>query len=171
MPIYIALLRAVNVGGTGKLPMSELRTMCLDAGFTDVTTYIASGNVVLRTETDAANVKHQMELRLKQHAAKPVSVIVRTFDELVAVLEANPFKETPPNQSVTIFLDEPPPKDLIDRVTGQKGEELQLGRREIYVHYINGIANSTLKIPIANNGTGRNINTLTKLKEIALKLQ
>ena len=43
----IALIRAVNVGGTGKLPMSELKSICEDAGFLNVQTYIASGNVVL----------------------------------------------------------------------------------------------------------------------------
>lgn len=48
MPAYIALLRAVNVGGTGKLPMAELRAMCESIGLTHVRTYIASGNVVFR---------------------------------------------------------------------------------------------------------------------------
>jgi uncharacterized protein (DUF1697 family) len=48
MPTYIALLRAVNVGGTGKLPMAELKAMCVAQGFTKVQTYIASGNVVFR---------------------------------------------------------------------------------------------------------------------------
>ncbi|HEY0489493.1 MAG TPA: DUF1697 domain-containing protein, partial [Telluria sp.] len=46
MTTFIALLRAVNVGGTGKLPMTELKAMCEAAGFTNVRTYIASGNVV-----------------------------------------------------------------------------------------------------------------------------
>ena len=49
---YVALLRAVNVGGTGKLPMSELAAMCEDAGFARVRTYIASGNVVFVSELD-----------------------------------------------------------------------------------------------------------------------
>jgi uncharacterized protein (DUF1697 family) len=49
LTIYIALLRAVNVGGTGKLSMSDLKALCLDAGFADVRTYIASGNVVFRS--------------------------------------------------------------------------------------------------------------------------
>ena len=46
MPVFIALLRAINVGGTGKLPMSDLRSLCEKAGFRNVRTYIASGNVV-----------------------------------------------------------------------------------------------------------------------------
>jgi hypothetical protein len=46
---YIALLRAVNVGGTGKLPMADLKAICSDAGFIQVQTYIASGNVVFKS--------------------------------------------------------------------------------------------------------------------------
>ena len=57
MTTYIALLRAVNVGGTGKLPMADLKAMCLDAGFTEVRTFIASGNVVFSSKTSAAKVK------------------------------------------------------------------------------------------------------------------
>ncbi len=51
MPRYVALLRAVNVGGTGKLPMTELKAMCVDEGFGDVQTYIASGNVVFSSSS------------------------------------------------------------------------------------------------------------------------
>ena len=64
MPTYIALLRAVNVGGTGKLPMAELKAMCTAAGFTKVQTYIASGNVVFDNPAPAAKVKAILEARL-----------------------------------------------------------------------------------------------------------
>ena len=57
MSVHVALLRAVNVGGTGKLPMTELKAMCVDAGFADVETYIASGNVVFSSRLGAAKVK------------------------------------------------------------------------------------------------------------------
>jgi uncharacterized protein (DUF1697 family) len=56
MTRYIALLRAVNVGGTGKLPMAELRSMCESVGFTNVRTYIASGNVVFDSKLAEASV-------------------------------------------------------------------------------------------------------------------
>ena len=64
MPVYVALLRAVNVGGTGKLPMTELKTMCVAEGFADVQTYIASGNVVFTSKLSAARVKAALEKRL-----------------------------------------------------------------------------------------------------------
>lgn len=58
MHSYIALPRAANVGGTGKLPMSDLLAMCRDAGFTNVKTYIASGNVLFQSAAMVKSVKH-----------------------------------------------------------------------------------------------------------------
>jgi uncharacterized protein (DUF1697 family) len=167
MPTYIALLRAVNVGGTGKLPMTELKAMCVDEGFSDVQTYIASGNVVFRAKQSAAGVKAALERRLQQYAGKPVGVVVRTAEEMAAVMEANPFPKAPPNWTVAIFLDQPPPTDALEAIRGRQDEEIRLGRREIYVAYGSGIGRSKLKIPAAAKGTARNINTLRKLVELA----
>ncbi|WP_375777675.1 DUF1697 domain-containing protein [Bradyrhizobium sp. ma5] len=167
MPRYVALLRAVNVGGTGKLPMTELKAMCVDAGFADVQTYIASGNVVFSSKLGAPKVKAALEQRLHAYAGKPVGVAVRSADEIAAVLKANPFPKAPPNTTVAIFLDEPPPKDALKDVKGQQDEQMRLGKREIYVAYGSGMGRSKLKIPAAANGTARNINTITKLAELA----
>ena len=57
MPVYVALLRAVNVGGAARLPMAELKAMCIDARFSNVRTYIASGNVVFHSTMSARQVK------------------------------------------------------------------------------------------------------------------
>ena len=84
---YVALLRAVNVGGTGKLPMAELRAMCESAGFSSVKTYIASGNVVFRSKLPAAKVKALLEEALLKYAGKPVGVLLRTAAELKSVME------------------------------------------------------------------------------------
>jgi uncharacterized protein (DUF1697 family) len=164
---YIALLRAVNVGGTGKLPMTDLKAMCEDAGFIDVRTYIASGNVVFRSNASAAKVKAALERRLADYAGKPVGVAVRTADELAAVLKKNPFPKAPQNRVVAIFLDAPPPKDVLKQVAGQNRDEMRLGTREIFVHYPDGIGVSKLRIPAAKSGTARNMNTVAKLVEIA----
>src|SRR6516162_9230398 len=72
MTRYIALLRAVNVGGTGKLPMSELRAMCCDAGFARVETYIASGNVVFESKAAPSRVKAELEGRLHATLRSPL---------------------------------------------------------------------------------------------------
>jgi uncharacterized protein (DUF1697 family) len=167
MSVVIALLRAVNVGGTGKLPMAELRAMCEALGFADVQTYIASGNVVLRSAKSEAAIKTALEAALAAYAGKPVGVLVRRADELAAVLAANPFPGCAPNRVMAIFLDSAPPPDALAMVAHRTVEELALGKREIYVHYGDGMAQSRLRIPAAKTGTARNMNTVAKLVTMA----
>jgi uncharacterized protein (DUF1697 family) len=167
---YVALLRAVNVGGTGKLPMTDLKAMCIDAGFALVQTYIASGNVVFMSKASPARVKSELESRLRAYAGKPVGVVVRTASEMAAVLKANPFPKAAPSHTVAIFLDEPPPSDALQLAVGAKDEKMRLGVREIFVHYGSGQGKSKLRIPAARNGTARNMNTVAKLAEMAAKL-
>src|SRR4051794_24565208 len=170
MNAYVALLRAVNVGGPGKLPMSDLKALCERAGFLKVRTYIASGNVVFVSREPEARVKAALETALEGYAGKPVGVLVRTAAEMAAVVAGNPFPEASPSKTVAIFLDRPPPRDAAERATGRADEEIRLGRREIYVHYADGMGRSRLKIPAAGVGTARNINTIIKLAELAADL-
>jgi uncharacterized protein (DUF1697 family) len=167
MTVYVAFLRAVNVGGTGKLAMSDLRALCERVGFKNVQTYIASGNVTFASDLAEAEVKARLEGALKTHAGKPMGVVVRTGPELAAILAANPFPDARPNHTLVTFLDNPPPPDSLTKVTGQNAEEIALGPREIYVHYTDGIANSRLRIAAATLGTARNVNTIAKLAEMA----
>jgi uncharacterized protein (DUF1697 family) len=147
--------------------MTELKAMCIDEGFADAQTYIASGNVVFSSKLGAAKVKAALERRLQAYAGKPVGVVVRTGGEIAAVLRANPFPKDPPNWTVAIFLDEAPPKDALKEIKGQQDEQVRLGKREIYVAYGSGMGRSKLKIPAAAKGTARNVNTIAKLAEMA----
>jgi uncharacterized protein (DUF1697 family) len=169
MPRYVALLRAVNVGGTGKLPMADVRSMCHDAGFTRVETYIASGNVVFESKGAASKVKAELEARLLAYAKKPIGVVLRTAAEIAAVLKANPFPKAEPKFNYAIFLDHRPPRDALDHAVGRNDEEMRLGDREIFVHYPSGMGRSKLRIPTAKTGTARNMNTIAKLTEMAAK--
>jgi uncharacterized protein (DUF1697 family) len=170
MSTYVVLLRAVNVGGTGKLPMEDLRAMCEAAGFTAVRTYIASGNVVLARDESAAHVKTKLEAALAKYAEKPVGVVVFTPSEIEAVLAGNPFPDRAPNKTVAIFLDDEPPADALAKMTGLNEEEAALGPRVIYVHYGEGMADSKLKIPAAAKGTARNMNTIAAIAKLAGRL-
>jgi uncharacterized protein (DUF1697 family) len=170
MTAYIALLRAVNVGGTGKLPMTELKAMCEAEGFEAVKTYIASGNVVFTSRLKEKAVKAALEARLADYAGKPVGVMVRTAAEMADVLASNPFPDAPGNRVVAIFLDEVPPKSTLADVRHKANEEIGLGKREVYVRYDDGMASSKLVIPAAKTGTARNINTVAKLAEMAAGL-
>jgi len=163
MTTFVALLRAVNLGKHGKLPMKDLAAICQRLGFENVQTYIASGNVVFDSSKSEKAVKAALEAALREYAGKPVEVYVRTPAELQEVVAANPFPKGAPNHTVAIFLNESPPKDTLRTVTGVKDEEVLLGKREIYVHYASGIARSKLKIPAAKGGTARNMNTIASL--------
>ena len=169
MTRYIALLRAVNVGGTGTLRMSDLKAICEGAGFTHVETYIASGNVVFESQSSAAKVKPDLERRLRDHTGKPVKVLLRSASEMAAVLKGNPFPNAEPEHTYAIFLDGPPPRDALTRATGQQDEKMRLGKKVIFVRYASGMGRSKLKIPAAKDGTARNMNTVAKLVEMASK--
>ena len=169
MTSFIALLRAVNVGGTGQLRMSDLKALCETAGFAKVRTYIASGNVIFESKKSEAQVKATLRARLEAFAGKRVGVLVRTAAEMAGVLTANPFPGKAPNRTVAIFLDESPSANALTTIVGQNDEEVRLGVREIYVHYGDGMAKSKLKIPAAESGTARNMNTVAKLAELAAK--
>jgi uncharacterized protein (DUF1697 family) len=167
MTRHVALLRAVNVGGTGKLPMSELKIMAEAAGFAEVRTYIASGNLIFTSRLGEAAVKKKLEQQLHDYAGKPVGVLVRSAAEMARVLADNPFPEEPGNRVVAIFLDDPPPANALDELRHRKQERLACGKREIYVHYGDGMADSRLVIPAAKAGTARNINTIARLAALA----
>jgi uncharacterized protein (DUF1697 family) len=167
---YIALLRAVNVLGTGALPMTELKAMCEAAGFKSVRTYIASGNVVFKSAKNEARVQATLKAALAAYAGRPVGVLVRTAAEMAAVLAHNPFPHTPCDRTVAIFLDKSPAADALGGVSKQTTEQIRLGAREIYVYYADGIGGSRLKIPAAKEGTARNMNTIAKLADMAANL-
>jgi uncharacterized protein (DUF1697 family) len=169
MTTFIALLRAVNVGGTGTLPMAKLKAICSDAGFMRVQTSIASGNVVFASQDAKTRVKSELEKRLEAYAGKPIGVVLRTASEMQAVLKGNPFPKGAPNHTYVLFLDKPPPGDALNKVAGMNDEEIRLGRREIYVHYPSGMGRSKLKIPAAKSGTARNMKTVAALADMAAK--
>ena len=167
MGSFVALLRAVNVGGTGKLPMSDLKAMCEELGFGSVRTYIASGNVVFTSRKSEAAIKVALEKALEVYAGKPVGVHVRNAAEMAKVLSDNPFPKAAPNRTMAVFLDHAPPADTLAGIRGRRDEEIKLGRREIYIHYGQGMGTSKLVIPAAKTGTARNMNTVATLARMA----
>jgi uncharacterized protein (DUF1697 family) len=169
VPVFVVLLRAVNVGGTGKLPMGDLKRLCEKAGFRNVRTYIASGNVVAERDGAETKAKAALEAELEAYAGKPVGVIIRTAAEMAKVVANNPFPDRSASQTVAIFLDHVPPADALKEVKGRANEEVRLSKREVYVHYPDGIGRSKLRIPAANDGTARNMNTVAKLAAMAVE--
>jgi len=167
MTVFVALLRAINVGGTGMLPMKDLAALCTGCGLKDVRTCIQSGNVVFKSTLSERSITARLEKALAERMGKKVDVMLRTAVELRAALKANPFPHGKPAQVVVLFLAAPAPKGLLDGLAIPGPEEVHREGREIYIHYPNGIGRSKLKLPAAVVGTARNLNTVARLAELA----
>jgi uncharacterized protein (DUF1697 family) len=165
---FVALLRAINVSGTGILPMKDLSEICVNLGFSNVRTYIQSGNVVFTSSLAAESVRTALEQRLSTRMGKKIDVLVRTAAELQGILAANPFPEQPPAKVSVLFLSAPPSTSLLNDVIAPGGEQVRLGHREIYLYYPDGMGRTKLKLPRLNGpATARNINTVAKLVAMA----
>jgi len=172
---YVALLRAVNVGGR-KVPMADLRATLGRLGYADVATYVQSGNVVLTAPGSAADVAREMEKAIKTDFGLEVPVVVRSRDELADVIARDPFGDavTDPARYQVVFFPEAPPADALDGVdlASFAPEEVRLLGRELYAWTPGGIGRSPLLIALGKRkvdatGTARNWRTVTKLLDLA----
>nr|WP_153320120.1 DUF1697 domain-containing protein [Sinorhizobium meliloti] len=166
------MLRAVNVGGTGKLAMADLKAVCDELGFAGAKTFIQSGNVVFRSDLPEPAVQAKLEQALAAKMGKAPGVLLRSrrqLDDIAA--KAERFLDAKPNLLLITFLPEPPPADALDKLVAPDGEEVRIDGREIYVHYPNGSGRSKLKLPALRPGTARNLNTIRKLAEMAAAME
>ena len=171
MPVHIALLRAINVGGTGALPMAELRAICEALGFEDAKTYIQSGNVVFRSADGERAVGENLDDALGKKLGRKPGVAIRSRREMEAIADNAPFPDAKPSFVLVHFLPEAAAKDALDAMSAPDGEKAVVSGREIYVHYPIGSGKSKLKLPALKAGTSRNINTVRKLVEMAAALE
>ena len=166
MTAFVALLRAVNVSGTGLLPMAELRAMGERCGFENVRTLLASGNLLFRAGASEAAVMKALEAELETFFGRRVPVFVRTAAEMRAIARSNPFPDEKGSRNMVFFLAGRPPADFLDRVRGQQDERIALGTREVSVAYGEGIGKSKLKLPDPEGRTARNRNTVEKIADL-----
>ena len=169
MTAFVALLRAVNVGGR-KLVMTDLKRIADEAGLRNARTFIASGNLVFACDQGEAAVTRLLKTQLKAHMSAEVPIFVRTAAEMAQVAKANPFAEEPGAKVAAIFLESAPPARTIEETRGIVDERLALGVREIYVHYPSG-STSKMRLPPKLVGTARNMNTVAKLAELAKEVE
>jgi uncharacterized protein (DUF1697 family) len=166
---YVALLRAVNVGGR-QLKMDELKRIAAGLGLDNPRTFIASGNLLFTSGKTEAALKADLEAALTSHMGNTVEVMIRTADQMRAVVAANPFAGEPGNRGVAIFFDQPPSADSIAKAKNVAEERLALGEREIYVHYPQGQGRSKLRLGDKAPGTARNMNSVARLAELAREM-
>jgi len=181
MAVLVSMLRGVNVGGHNKVGMSELRVLYESLGLQEPQTYVQSGNVVFRSkERKAAAVAKQIEDAIEQRFGFRCDVIVRTPAELKDVIAGNPFakrRSIDPGKLLVTFLANQPAAEARDQVLKMKTdpEELHIDGREVFIYFPNGMGRSKLSWPaigkkLGTTGTGRNLNSVIKLLEIAERL-
>jgi uncharacterized protein (DUF1697 family) len=173
MTAYVALLRGVNLVGKSTLKMSDLKAIADELKLDKARTYIASGNLLFVSDQPEEKLRAMLEERMQAHMDKQVRVMLRSAKEMAAVVKANPFPDGPGNHVQAFFMNEKPPKDLLETVRNKADDErVAAGEREVYVAYgEKGIGRSRLRIPAAEAGTARNMNTVAKLAELARELE
>jgi uncharacterized protein (DUF1697 family) len=155
MPVYVALLRGINLGGHKKIKMAELRASLAAMGFDQVTTYIQSGNVVFKAAkiSDKALSK-KIEATILSKFGHSVSVIIRSAEEIAQVVANNPFlKEADIDQTTlhVMFLQEPPAQSALMQLETLvlKPDQFRSLGKELYFYLPNGVAESAvMKKPI-----------------------
>lgn len=168
---WAGLLRAVNVGGR-KLPMAELRELAEQAGFTEVSTLLASGNLLFTGSGSAADVRARLERSIAEHTGFAVEVLLRSGPQLRKLLKDNPFPTGRPAQVLVCFLDAKAPAALADELKAVAvNERIAISGTEIWLDCVDGIGRSKLaaRLPALVKPlivTGRNVNTVSKLAEL-----
>jgi uncharacterized protein (DUF1697 family) len=177
MPIYIAMLRGINVGGHKRIKMDQLRDSLEALGLQQVKTYIQSGNVVFKTATTSpAALTKKIESKILSQFGFPVSVICRTVHEIENIIKNNPFMnqaELDHEKFHVAFLSQVPAPAALKRLAGltlAPDQSCCLGR-EVYLYFPNGHSGSTLwKHPldgvlsvVTTTRNWRTVNTLHKM--------
>jgi uncharacterized protein (DUF1697 family) len=175
---YISILRGINVSGQKKILMTDLKVLYEALGFTDVVTYIQSGNVIFKgkKETDS-KIAEKIETAMQKKYKFEVPVIIRSFEEIEKVLSSNPFlkkKSTDVERLHVTFLEESPSKENLEAVRKYdfSPDEFIVDGKEVYLHAPGGYGNTKLSNTFFENklkvkATTRNWKTVNKLAELA----
>ncbi|HEY5727732.1 MAG TPA: DUF1697 domain-containing protein [Acidimicrobiia bacterium] len=169
----VALLRAVNVGGRGALPMALLRDICVGVGCTDVATYIQSGNVVLSSALDEPRLRRALEKSIADQAGVATEVMIRTAAEMEQVVESLPYPDAAPKHLHVGFLHQRPGTDQAQAVRDidMQPEDATVVGRQVYLLLPDGIGRSKLPSVVARrlggpSTTVRNWRTVTTLRDM-----
>ncbi len=177
MPRYVALLRSVNVAGHGRIAMQDLRSSFEALGYTGVTSYIQTGNVLFSTGSKSeGSIAAAIEQRLAEDFGDSPAVLLRTVGDLVRVGAASPYAKAgaDPSRHHVTFLATVPSKAALDALALPPSgrDELVVEGKEVYVHTPDGYAETKytgtfLERRLGVVSTTRNWNTVTKLCDLA----
>jgi uncharacterized protein (DUF1697 family) len=173
MTVLVSMLRGVNVGGSGRMKMHDLKAAYDALGLRDVTTLLQSGNVVFRTSVrDRASLARRITQEIERRFDLQIEVLLRTLAELKSVVERGPLLPAHADAAklIVMFLSGvPDARSQAALLKAHSGPEMiELRGPEIYLYYPDGVGRSKLSGALLENrlkvsGTARNWNTLTKL--------
>ena len=176
MTTYVAMLRGINVSGRNKLPMEDLRALLVAGGAKEVRTYIQSGNAVFTSRRSPSTLVDTLESDLESALGNKVPVLLRTIDELEAVIDANPFVARGEDQKglhVT-FMGQAPTAAALASVEGKRADadEFQVIGRHVYLFCPHGygttkLTNTFFEKKLGSPATTRNWKTVTTLVALA----
>ena len=170
---YVALLRGINLGSRNRVPMARLREICEAAGCEQVRTYIASGNVVLKSAEAGDVLARRLERAIESEFGINVAVVVLTAAQLADVVKRNPFGNAEQGTLHVAFAAKPISSDDATRLKRLSfpPEELVVAARHIYFHLPHGYGRAALPGEIdricGKTTTVRNWRTVVALKEMA----
>lgn len=179
MSTFVALLRGINLGAKRRIAMPALRESLLELGFSDVATYIQSGNVVFATDgTSREELATAISERIRSDFGLDVPVIIRSGIEIQHVGESNPFLpgEDDVKRLHVTFLDHAPGNEAIASLDGVMfaPDDYLVREQEIFVRHMNGVLNSPIDFALigrtlgVDSMTSRNWRTVTTLAGMAL---
>lgn len=184
MTVYVSMLRAVNVGGTGRLKMDALRAVYESLGLADVRTLIQSGNVLFRSRlTDRRALVKRITQEIERQLHLKVEVILRTLAEVATIVERGPVlsPRADNRKLLVMFLSAVPDAAaqaalLKWHKSKEMKEMIEPRGPEIYLYYPDGVGRSKLTSAVIEgkldtSGTARNWNTLVKLVEAGRALE
>lgn len=175
---YIVLLRGINVSGKNSIKMKELAEVITTCGYSNIKTYIQSGNIILDADSDAAQIADTIHTAIDQHFGFQVPVLARTVDEIQVIIDQYPWGDPatiddPTRTLVTLLKDTPDP-DRIAELDGfvKAPEKLEVIDNNVYLHCPNGygrtkLNNNFLEKKLNQQATTRNWKTVAKLIELA----
>jgi uncharacterized protein (DUF1697 family) len=173
MPSRIVLLRAVNVG-PAQLPMADLRAIATELGASDVSTYIASGNLLADVPGDPAAFDRALERAVEQRFGFFRDVVSRTPEQVRAALDAHPFEVVEPKFSYVSFLTAAPTAEALAKARTHEthDDRWEVVGTEMHIRYATGAGRPQMKVDTIGRalgvaGTARNLTTVTKLVALA----
>lgn len=177
MTTHIALLRGINVGGRNQIRMADLRSVCVELGWTDVKSYIQSGNLVFQADGTPGEFEAELEQAIARSFGLSIPVLVRTLEEWSGYITQNPYPEasqSDPNLVMLALTKIPPRQAAVEglRERADRGERIEQIGDALWIYYAGGAGRSKLSPAVLDRLVGsvvttRNWRTVLKLDELA----